>query len=152
LNLSEEDYADRIITTLYNLKKLRILKGLYSKLNSQSDKLSSIKKAFGYKINIESLYGMKNSIKDQINAIEKKYSLIVNEGNNKKLLQKYEDIVNSEDLNEKITVNSLNNAILHALSVKYQAYAFNSVDPKNVRFNIPRVKWENLTDEQRTNF
>lgn len=152
LNLSEEDYADRIITTLYNLKKLRILKGLYSKLNSQSDKLSSIKKAFGYKINIESLYGMKNSIKDQINAIEKKYSSIVNEGNNKKLLQKYEDIVNSEDLNEKITVNSLNNAILHALSVKYQAYAFNSVDPKNVRFNIPRVKWENLTDEQRTNF
>ena len=152
LNLSEEDYADRIITTLYNLKKLRILKGLYSKLNSQSDKLSSIKKAFGYKINIESLYGMKNSIKDQIDAIEKKYSSIINEGNNKKLLQKYEDIVNSEDLNEKITVDSLNNAILHVLSVKYQAYAFNSVDPKNIRFNIPRVKWENLTDEQRTNF
>lgn len=95
---------------------------------------------------------MKNSIKDQIDTIEKKYSPIINEGNNKKLLQKYEDIVDSEDLNEKITVNSLNNAILHVLSVKYQAYAFNSVDPKNVRFNIPRVKWENLTDEQRTNF
>ena len=152
LELSQDDYLDRIVTTLISLKQISTLKGLYKQLDTQKDKLSEIKKAFGYKLNIESLYGMKNAIKEQIEKLEKQYKPIVEKGDNKKLLDKYKDLVDDQSLSEKIVVDALNKGILQSLSPKYQAYVFNAVDPRSIAYAIPRVKWENLTDDQRTDF
>lgn len=152
LELSQDDYLDRIVTTLISLKQISTLKGLYKQLDTQKDKLSEIKKAFGYKLNIESLYGMKNAIKEQIEKLEKQYKPIVEKADNKKLLDKYKDLVDDQSLSEKIVVDALNKGILQSLSPKYQAYVFNAVDPRSIAYAIPRVKWENLTDDQRTDF
>ena len=152
LELSQDDYLDRIVTTLISLKQISTLKGLYKQLDTQKDKLSEIKKAFGYKLNIESLYGMKNAIKERIEKLEKQYKPIVEKADNKKLLDKYKDLVDDQSLSEKIVVDALNKGILQSLSPKYQAYVFNAVDPRSIAYAIPRVKWQNLTDDQRTDF
>lgn len=152
LELSEKDYKERIVHTLLLQKQRSILKGLHSKLESQKDKLSAIKKAFGYKLNIESLYGMKNAIQQRIDEIDKALQPILKEDTNKKLLDKYRPLVENEDFNDEVVTEALNNALLKSLSVKYQAYNYGRVNPTVSKFAIPRVKWENLTDEQRTNF
>jgi len=95
---------------------------------------------------------MKNAIKEQIEKLEKQYKPIVEKGDNKKLLDKYKDLVDDQSLSEKIVVDALNKGILQSLSPKYQAYVFNAVDPRSIAYAIPRVKWENLTDDQRTDF
>lgn len=148
-NIDEDEYIDKVVTSLFQIKRLNILKGLYSKLQNQKDKLESIKKAFGYNVNIESLYGMKNAIKDHIDELNKRYGDFIKE--NKKLIDKYIDII-PEEFNNQIVVDSLNSSIVQSLATKYAAYYYNSVDPRTVQYAVSRVKWENLTDMQRTNF
>lgn len=152
LELSEKDYKERIVHALLLQKQRAVLKGLCSKLENQKDKLSTIKKTFGYKLNIESLYGMKNAIQQRIDEIDKFLQPILKDKNNGKLLDKYRTLVEDESFNDDVATDALNNSLLKALSVKYQAYNYGRVNPLMSKFAIPRVKWENLTDEQRTNF
>lgn len=152
LELSEKDYKERIVRTLLLQKQRAILKGLHSKLENQKDKLASIKKAFGYKLNIESLYGMKNAIQQKIDELDKFLKPILKDGTNEKVLDKYRPLIDDESFNDDVIINALNDSLLKSLSVKYQAYNYGRVNPLMSKFAIPRVKWENLTDDQRINF
>lgn len=150
-DVSEGQYTDSILAHLIARKQIEIAKGLYSNLQLQKNKLSAIKKAFGYKINIETLSGMNNYISDLITNLNKKFGKGFENGNSE-LFAQYDELINSEDFRNLIAKNILNNAVLDALSYKYQAYQVGRVNPKFLNRVTRRVKWNDLTDSQRDNY
>lgn len=150
-DVSEEQYTDSILAHLIARKQIEIAKGLFSNVQFQKNKLSAIKKAFGYKINIETLSGISSYISDLIERLNKKFGKGL-ENENAELFAQYDELTNSEDFRNLIAKNILNNAVLDALSYKYQAYQTGRVNPKFLNRVTRRTKWKDLTDSQRDNY
>lgn len=151
IDVTEEQYADTILTHLVAKKQIEIAKYLFVDLQFQIDKLSAIKKIFGYKINIETLSGMNSYIGEVRYRLNKKYGKGLSDKNGE-LIGAFDELVNSKDFRNKIAKSLLNNAVLDTLSYKYHVYKGGRVNPKFLNRVVRRVEWADLTPTQRKNY
>lgn len=148
---SEDQHTESVLAHLIARKQIEIARGLFSNLQFQKNKLKAIKKMFGYKINIETLSGMNSYLGEVIEKLNKRYGKGLS-GINGQVIAGYDELTNTDEFRNLIAKNLLNNAVLNALSVKYQAYNGGRVNPKFLNRVTRRVKWRDLTDAQRKNY
>lgn len=158
---------DSLINLAFMDAQLRTLFDLTKQTENQESRLKQIRRLSGIAINTTNLSQMNKRLKERRDRLGKEYNKLLDDaaellsvrGNKKErrksvegLFNKYGFYSNNSVIKEAFQIQALNNAIAEMYMDRVDAFVMQSINPTRAKYLINKVKYSDLTDEQRAEF
>ena len=162
-----EEIRDDLINVAFLDAQMRVLYNLSKQTESQEDRLKQIRKLSGTLINTTNLNQINKRLKERRDQIAKQYSKLLNDaatslsiaGNAKTRRNSVEQLFNqygfyntNQGLKDAIEIEALNAALMQIYEDKADVFTHNMINPTRAKYLISRVKYSDLSDEQKAAF
>lgn len=162
-----EEIRDALINVAFLDAQMRVLYNLSKQTESQEDRLKQIRKLSGAPINTTNLNQINKRLKERRDQIAKQYSKLLNDvatllsiaGDAKTRRNSVEQLFNqygfyntNQGLKDAIEIEALNAALMQIYEDKADVFTHNMINPTRAKYLISRVKYSDLSDEQKAAF
>ena len=161
---SYEQMRDTFLNLAFREAQLRTLYNLTKQTENQEDRLKQIKKLSGIGINTINLAQMNTYLRQRRDELAKEYNSMLDDAANllslrgsikskrssvEKMFDNY-DLYNNQSLKDSFHIQALNEALSQMYMDRVDAFVAKSIDPRRAKYLTRRVKWDELSDEQKS--